>query len=364
MFSMTVNFSWIRKGAMSLMLATLLMGCARADGNDPRDTDNPFGLLVFLHWNDEWNKFHYGKDEDMQKAVEMIKALNVGMVRMDFLWADIEPEEGKFDFKKYDKIMNLFWKNDIKVLGLLNYNAPWAAKEWNAAPDPDLYTKYAVKVVKRYKNKIKYWEIWNEPDDPLYWYPITYDMKAYTQLLKTVYPAMKKADPTCVVVMGGIAKFVPQSLKHIYKNGGKDYFDVVNAHPFQDPRLASALNQLRGTVKSLRKVMEEFGDGDKEIWFTEIGCPGLPPSEVSFGWWFGTSPTEDQQAKWMAKVYKHVFKWKGVKRVFWAFFRDWPGFFESSVNDFGIVRDDFSPKPAYTRYKEIISEYSGKIQKK
>lgn len=342
--------------AVLLLCSTALLSACGASGPDPRDTDSPFGVLDFFAWNHDWNKHHYGEAE-LEKAAQMIQDAGIGFVRMDFLWADIEPEQGKFDFAKYDKIVEILAKHDLKILGLLNYNTKWSAKEWNAAPDPALFSNYATEVVKRYKKRVKYWEIWNEPDDRLYWQPQDY-MKAYTELLKTVTPAIKKADKTSRVVLGGTAKYIPHALLHIYRNGGKDYFDVVNAHPFQDPRLPEAMSQLKGAHFAMRKVMERYGDGDKEIWFTELGAPGVQTPAKENGWWLGLSPSEDLQARYLTKIYTATLKMKGVKRVFWAFFRDLNGFFEDGVNNFGLVRNDMTPKPSYEAYKKYIQEYN------
>lgn len=339
--------------ACSLALST---GCA-GDKPDTRDTASPFGVLDFLAWNHDWNKNHYS-DAQVEQAAKMMKDAGVAIVRLDFLWADVEPEQGKFDFSRTDRIVDVLTKNDIKILGLLNYNAGWAAKEWNRAPDPELFTNYATRVVKRYKGKVKYWEVWNEPDDKLYWQPQDY-MKSYTALLKKVTPAIKKEDPSAVIVLGGIAKFIPQSLKHVYENGGKDYFDVVNAHPFQDPMLPAAMNQLKGAHKGLRKVMRQFGDEDKPIWFTELGAPGVKPGTKKYkGWWLGPNPTEEVQARWLTKIYKNTMKMEGVEKVFWAFFRDLNDFFDSGVNDFGMVRYDMTPKPAYEAYRQLTQEHA------
>jgi len=341
----------------ALLFSALAVTSCGSGGPDTRDTDSPFAMLDFMHWSHEWNKNHYKSIEEVERTVSLMKDAGVGMVRMDFLWADIEPEKGTFDFKKYDQIVGLLAKYDIKILGLLNYNPSWNGKEWNAAPDIELFTTYARQTVKHYKKHVKYWELWNEPDDRLYWQPQDY-MKTYTQLLKSVATAIRKEDPSAKIVLGGIAKFIPQSLKHVYENGGKDYFDVVNAHPFQDPRMPGAMNGLRGAHKGLRKVMAQFGDSEKEIWFTELGSPGVKPGTKSYrGWWLGPNPTEEQQARWLEKVYRQALTWPGVKKVFWAFFRDLDGFFDSGVNDFGMVRHDFSPKPSYLSYQALTKEY-------
>ena len=91
---------------------------------------------------------------------------------MDFLWSDIEPRPGTFDFKKYDFIVDLVSRHNIKILGLLLYSPAWSEAPWNHAPDPLLYAQYARAVsVARYRDRIKHWEIWNEPDHATYWQP-------------------------------------------------------------------------------------------------------------------------------------------------------------------------------------------------
>ncbi len=323
--------------------------------DDPRDSDNPFGVLAFLPWNHFWNGYFYDTEEKIEKSARLMKEAGAGFVRMDFLWYDIEPGPGIFDFAKHDRIVDILNKNNIKVLGILHYNPSWDNEPWNKAPNPLLYERYAANVVKHFRDRIKYWEIWNEPDEKTYWVPQD-DMKTYTELLKRVYPAIKKVDPTCKVLMGGVSKTQVLSLKRIYKNGGRDYFDIVNIHPFINPLYPDAINMVEGIYKGVYKVMQEFGDENKKIWFTEIGCPGVKTPNKSNGWWEGLSPTEEQQAMWVEKVYTNCLKWKNVEKVFWAFFRDTDNHYKSGVDYFGLIRTDFSKKPAYQMHKKIATK--------
>ena len=316
---------------------------------DVRDSDSPFGVLDFVAWDHDWNKYHYAGDK-VERVAELMKEAGVGFLRMDFLWLDIEPEKGRFDFLKYDHIVDIFAKNDIKILGLLEYNPSWRQGAWNAAPDHADYVNYAKQVVGHFKDRVKYWEIWNEPDTKTYWTPQD-GMKSYASLLKEVYPVLKEADPTCSVVLGGLAQSHSIQLKHIYKNGGGRAFDVVNIHPFVDPLASDAMQVLKGYYRSVYKEMQANGDAAKPIWFTELGCPGTD-NPAAKGWWNGKSPTEAEQAEWVRKIYSDPLKWPGVKKVYWAFFRDTPDHFKSGVDRFGLVREDFSKKPAFESYKK------------
>ena len=80
---------------------------------------------------------------------------------------------------------------------------------------------YAMAVCEHFKGRVRYWEIWNEPDQDIYWSPQD-GMTAYSELLRKVYPALKKVDPTCRVLLGGLSKQVPDRLGEVYAQAGKD----------------------------------------------------------------------------------------------------------------------------------------------
>ncbi|MFA5096523.1 MAG: beta-galactosidase, partial [Candidatus Omnitrophota bacterium] len=191
--------------------------------------DNPFGILEFLHWDHAWNKYKYSGSADWEKAIGLMKEAGVGWVRMDFLWEDIEPEKGRFVFAKYDRVVGLLAKNNIHILGIFDYSAQWASGcgKWNCPPqDNGLFVKYAVKLITRYKEKIRHWEVWNEPDSGVYWSRQD-GLRSYCRLLKDVYIAAKKADPGCKILNGGLARG-SAGVKQLYDNGARDYFDILN----------------------------------------------------------------------------------------------------------------------------------------
>ena len=327
---------------------------ACANGADKRDTESPFGVLDFLNWNHDWNSYQYPEFKDIEKVVSLMKEAHVGMIRLDFSMMDLELGPDQYDFKKCDRIVELLAKNDIRILGLIGYNAPWTGKEWNDAPDPDQFVSFVRTVVNRYKDRVKFWEIWNEPEARVYWKKQD-GMKTYTELLKAVYPVIKKEDPSSVVLMGATSDTHSIALKQIYRNGGKGYFDIVNVHPFVDPVKPNVMARLKGIHNAILKVMETYGDGNKDIWWTELGAPGVKHPDKTNGWWEGISPTEEQQADWVKTIYGEPLKWKGVKKIFWAFFRE-TKHFNSGVDYFGIVARDFSKKPAFYAYQDMAKK--------
>ena len=320
-----------------------------AASEDTRDSESPFGVLEFLAWSHEWNGYHYRDTQQLTQAADLMKEAGVGFVRMDFLRSDIESGQGGYTFDKYDRIVRILEEKNIKILGLLGYNASREDQKWNAAPDEAGYVQYAKAVVEHFRGSVKYWEIWNEPDSADYWQPQD-GLKRYAQLLKRVYPELKKTDPTCKIVLGGLSQYWSIHLRYLYKADAGGSFDIVNIHPFVDPLLADPILVLEGNCRAVQKVMRDNGDISKPIWLTEIGCPGTSKAGVK-NWWAGRNPSEDEQAQWVQKIYAHRGRYPGVQKIFWAFFRDTRGHFDSGVDYFGLVRADFSKKPAFDSYQ-------------
>jgi hypothetical protein len=327
-------------------------------GSQQANMDSPFGVLEFLHWNHPWNEYKYGSAADIEKAVALMKEAGVAWVRMDFLWDEIEPKEGEFNFDKYDRIVEILGKNQIDILGLLNYSATWASasKEWNCPPrDNKLFVNYALKVARHYQGKIKYWEVWNEPDSSIYWSRQD-GLKSYCLLLKEVYLVLKKLDPGCKVLNGGLANGLA-SVNKLYDNGAGKYFDILNIHFFESPLPADAIKAVAAYPGLVYKVMSRNGDAKKKIWITEIGCPGVPKGVKTGSWWLGDNPDEGLQAEWLKSIYTELLKDRRVERVFWAFFRDCNGHWKNGIDYFGLVRWDFSKKQAFLEYKRLTQRW-------
>ncbi|MFA4993509.1 MAG: beta-galactosidase [Candidatus Omnitrophota bacterium] len=332
---------------------------------DKENLNSPFGVLEFLHWNHSWNNYKYSCGLDLEKAASLMQEAGVGWVRVDFLWQDIEPQEGNFDFVKYDCIVQVLRSKGIHILGILHYSADWASScgEWNCPPkDNKLFINYTNKVIQRYKDQVKYWELWNEPDSSTYWKEQD-GLKSYCVLLKEVYAAAKQIDPECKILNGGIANGM-SSINKLYDNGAKDYFDILNIHFFENPLNPGSIKAVESYPKLAYKIMRRNGDGDKKIWITEIGCPGVKRGLKVGRWWMGKNPTEGQQARWLKDVYTQLLKDPQVEKIFWAFFRDTKNHWNNGVDYFGMVRWGFSRKPSFYAYQECFRKWFLEHRKK
>jgi hypothetical protein len=209
---------------------------------------------------------------------------NVGLYwdRDGFDYNDVHPKPNVWKWEFTDKCVALAKEEGINLIVILL-----------GGPQPDTpekrknYCEYVYQVVNRYKDSIKIWEIWNEPNISNFWR--NPDAKLYIELVKEAYAAAKKADPTCTVIIGSTSGPGTDWFNGIYDNGGWDYCDGISIHPYA---LASnPIEQgLDKTLRDLKKQFAKFGK-PKPIWTTEVG------------WRAKSGPEEEAQAAKIIQTY-------------------------------------------------------------
>ncbi|MDB5238945.1 MAG: glycoside hydrolase family 5 [Candidatus Parcubacteria bacterium] len=304
----------------------------------------------------------------MNAYLDRLVELKATWVRFDIDWDLIQKDsQNAFDWSKIDSLVAAINSHHLSGLGILQFTPAWARNSACASGNKcppnkfDQFATFAAAAATRYKDKgIHTWEIWNEPNNAIFWAPRT-DCAAYTSLLKITYTAIKTADPGAVVLSGGLAPEPTDTyntsqadfLKCIYTNGGKEYFDVLADHSYTFPALPSDNNtnmwaQMAATNPSLRSIMSTNGDSHKKMWITEFGTPTNGPDSNTF-------VDEARQSLMVTSamtLYK-TYDWAGP--IFWYTLNDL-GISTSTIeNFFGLIRADGSLKPAFTTLKNIIN---------
>jgi hypothetical protein len=102
------------------------------------------------------------------------------------------------------------------------------------------------------------------------------DPPAYANLLRTVYPAIKAADPGAVVLAAGIVSPEPAGsfLQAIADNGAWNSFDVIALHPYTDPLGPEAGSIDTVGIGAIQTLAARLGP--KPIWVTEFGWADSP----------------------------------------------------------------------------------------
>jgi hypothetical protein len=213
---------------------------------------------------------------------------------------------------------------------------------------------------------ISAWQIWNEPNH----YPFVQvpDPRFYAAMLRSTYLNVKSVDPFATIVAGGTAPapdvagkdMQPETfLNTIYWFGAKGYFDAFGHHPYSfpcSPLTQASWNAFQQTL-TLRLIMAGKGDGAKKIWATETGAPtGADVGQCARA--NGRSVTERDQATFALQYINQWTKTWGAFTgpLFWYQVRD-AGTNPFVYDDhFGLLRRDFSQKPAYQMFKALMAQ--------
>lgn len=346
----------------------------------PNIPDNPYGVNVFLQ-----NEVEQWK---IEKTLQMIAEANVPWVKQEFPWQEIEFKKGYFyddkwqksSWEKYDNIVALASKYNLSIIARIDRAPDWAKKDAPADAPIKSYQDLADFInafLDHYNGKIKYVQVWNEPNLSAEWLPgKPADPAGYTAMLKAVYPAVKARHPEAVILSAPLAMTTEQTSsrgnmneidywKGMYEAGAKDNFDIASANgygldrPPDDPPDPKVLNFRR--VELLRDVMTQNGDEAKPVWFNEYGWNASPDtlSEEQKNYWRRVTP--QQQAEWTVAGVQYArqhWPWAGVISI-WYFRQvgDIPP--DQAEYYFEMVDPSFNPLPIYNAVKTDASKYPG-----
>jgi len=337
------------------------------------DTDvNPYGANFFLDREvEDWKR---------DRTVRMARGAGIVWAKQQFSWEEIEKRKNNFDWDKSDQIVATFEKYGLQIIARLDRPPAWAHKDKSIAQaPPDDFNDYGDFVdafVRRYKGRVHYIQIWNEPNIFPEWGNRPVDPAGYAALLEVAYTRAKAADPNIRVLSAPLAITLGESwtpgssqwrhmsdldyLDALYKAGAKDFFDILSANAFglraspDDPPDPQQLNFQR--VALARQVMEKYGDKNKAVWINEYGWnaspPDFSPDKLIWG-----RVTEQQQADYTVRGItegRAKWPWIGVYNI-WYFRQVGDLTPDKSDYYFRMVDVDFTPRLVYLRLKEVAT---------
>ncbi len=308
-------------------------------GDSTLRPESPFGMGIYLS--------RYRQGSEMERAAGMARDAGVKWSREGFDWSRIEPQRGRFDWAFYDDLVACAKRNGISVYAIVGFWTPWTKPYTDEGVND--YVAYLRKLVERYKNDVRQWEVWNEPNIFFWQGP----RELYATLLTRSYAAIKETDPKAEVLglsTAGIDyRFIEQMLAL------KAPFDVLTIHPYRSVLADQAF------IDDLKRVSDlvRLPDGRRRpVWLTEMGWATHVPHNA-LGQDFQPN-SQRAQAELIARSYLCAIVSGVEPRTFWYDFRndgDDPLNFEHNM---GIVYRDFRPKPAYVALATLASVLQGK----
>jgi hypothetical protein len=236
--------------------------------------DSPIGAHSMLQLNDPY--------PFMQAMFSEAAAMHASAIRLDVAPAIVFGEDPNQppDFSGLDEVVALAQQYHLQVVGDL-MSIPWWIANCQTQADmtqmdrcgTDDLTDYGSmirQIVARADPAIRYWEIWNEPDNSAFFYGTP---AQYAFMLRTAHDAIKAVDPADQVLLGGMTSPASMGwLGQVFATPGADAagaFDIANIHE-RGPLVA-----LAGDVAGWRQFLASQGFTGP-LWVTEHGYPSDP----------------------------------------------------------------------------------------
>lgn len=224
-------------------------------------------------------------------------------------WYALEPTNGDWNWwTNFDKWVDFHYSAGRELMYTLFACPPWATSAADqgsnyipkASNPPDSnadWSDYCSTVATRAAGRIKYWEVWNEPNGGNAWFTGT--QARYAELARLAKVAIKAVMPTAVICgpcttgwtqvsVGNAESWTDGALAASDGAGGfgRDHFDAVSVHMYQQtakywdlPRMTARIRAVMATHGLSAKplidsesgfispLLAQDGPSDPTIWF-------------------------------------------------------------------------------------------------
>jgi len=277
-----------------LEASELLKGCLRLhvkllDGEVVSEPTMRIAIIPLYQGDD--SRFGVNHAYSWPHLLELSRKAGLVWVRdWSLKWQDVEPEKGRFTFTEPDYQINRPYDHGLRVLSLLPFpsstwssSAPVAARAGRSyterravvarAPrDMAEFENYVEHTVAHYKDRIKWFQVFNEPLFTSYALPRKqgYDGGTYVLYTNAFVRAAQRGNPQCKILAGiGALREgqIMDDFARFFAAGGLKLIDAVDIHHY--PRIRPP-EFIEGLLEKLNALMDKHG-GRKPIWLTEYG---------------------------------------------------------------------------------------------
>jgi polysaccharide biosynthesis protein PslG len=293
--------------------------------------------------------------EKIDKDMDVLKKSGINILRIAFQWGAIEYEKGKFDYIFWDYFVETAHKKGITLIPYICYTPRWNATGdttnfWTAVPkDYSEFGNTVTALVNRYKKYIHSWELWNEPDIKEFFAGSSEEL---AKLTKIGSEAVRKADPTAIVVLAGLAHHTDFTLRLFRDYGISKYVDVVNCHDYSETWSGEPIESITSYINTLSDIIDKYGNG-QSLWTAEVGYSNYRNGAYvsnSYNAYYDYEHTSEYQGIELFKTLSLINATGKVANAAWYRIADLvpATVVIGDVNNkfLGIVTVDHKPKPA------------------
>ena len=265
-------------------------------------------------------------------------------------WKWLEPQPGQWNWGGYDAWVKAANSKGYDVIYSFVRTPQWAAPAVNLPPtdlnstapcDPPargngdcMFKSFVYALVSHYKGKIKYYQIWNEPNSSGFWSGTPQEL---AHMAQDAYAIIHSVDPgaqvlTPVTTPSGYPTKHDAWLTEYLRAGGAQAADIGTWHGYLQaitfgtpwpehadsptPGCTVGTWKCPGSVldsyRAIRAVMDANGMSGKELWDTEGGWGVNDPKHTDLA-------DPNQQSAWLARWFI-VQAGAGVQRAVWYMF--------------------------------------------
>lgn len=323
-------------GAMIVLIAVALIASAVAT---LPDSEFKAGIVAYHNPLDSYKL----TEEDFSR----IAGNGIGWISVDFAWRDIEPEKGYYDFSYYDFVTEEAEKNGLRIVAKIgngyNGNRP-VVPEWAKDLGDEEYNEalgnYARDTAQRYGWQIEYYAMENEPnvaENHVWngWRVGEWSEARVVSILETLEKSIREGDPDCKLVLSVSTCNAGDWIGWIQRVSERVNFDAIGLQAYPcifnpDPDKAY---DIVWDIESAKV----FG---KEVMILETGYHTYFRSEKN-------------QAEYVENAFTAA-KSGGASGIFFYEYLDNSEEPSGSERNFGLLRENREPKPAWERYGKVI----------
>lgn len=223
-------------------------------------------------------------------------------------WAGIETSRGVYNWSALDNWMNLAEKHNVQLVYTFGHVPSWACGGCAGTTMPTNlqdWDDFVRAIVSHSAGRIKYWELWNEPNINQFW---TGTIPQLVTLAQHAHTIIESVDPNAVILspaptaVSGNMQW--QWLSNFWAAGGGNYHDVVAFHGYSTTTPEDVVYQ----INQVKNAMSQNGQSGKQLWDTEASWGS---SSVN-----STYTNSSQGVAFLARRYM-LEQSNGVSRFIW-----------------------------------------------
>lgn len=338
-----------RRSALALIAVVVIVGLSISVSSsifpDPSSAPTPDPLPTPTSWPmlERLNSPDYGVNIHMwwdpwaavRRDWHLVRDANFSWVKQRIAWADVEGAgPGRYEWAAADRIVAEAEQADVNLLFRVDYPPVWAVasevevEALNVPVSLDAFGHFCSVLAARYRGRVQAYQVWNEPNLAREWGGHVPDPSGYVELLRTCYVAIKEADSEALVISAGLSptgsgppEAIPDMayLVAMYEAGAAPYFDLLGlnasgykAPPEVAPEVVADPNSGYGGhsffcfrhVEEMRALMEQHGDGHKQVAILEFGWhTNDSPEHPDYAWY---AVTPEEQGDYLVRAFQYA----------------------------------------------------------